>query len=182
MNNILMVLFAFVFFIQGKGQLDHINSGKYHSAKEHFETKYQRQEHSRFLRSQIRIERNRVVMNVINVIEFSESLDDKYKFILENGLLNPVRINGSPVLRISVIDELPLLSTDPQTKRFKLWVFVQENGSLKQETLENLLKNSVNPDEYYFELYNENADINTSFNEFVEGAKLTYIGYGGIII
>ncbi|WP_347217549.1 hypothetical protein [Chryseobacterium sp.] len=170
-----------LFFIKGKGQSEDINSGKYHPAKEHFETQYIKQEYSKYLRSQIKIEKNKVIINVVNYIEFPENLDDKFKLILRTGLLYPMAINGNAIVKISAMDELPLLNINSKTKRFKFWIS-GNNEFLKNEVSKTLLGNSTNPEEYYFELYNENADTNTNFNDFIEGARLTYIGYGGIII
>ncbi|MGE8552520.1 MAG: hypothetical protein ACN6OB_01135 [Chryseobacterium jejuense] len=181
MNRIFAALLVLFLFIKGKGQAENINSGKYHPAKEHFETKYIKQEYSKYPKSQITIEKDKVIINVINSIEFPENLDNRFKLLLGSGLLNPMIINGSPIIKILAMDELPLLNVNPQTKRFKFWIF-RTNEFLENEISKALLINSANPNEYYFELYNENADTNTSFNDFIEGAKLTYLGYGGIII
>ncbi|WP_223608114.1 hypothetical protein [Chryseobacterium sp. OSA05B] len=178
----LFTIASIVFFaVKGNAQTENINSGKYHAAKEHFETQYKKQEYPTYLRSQVKMEKDRVVIDVVKVIEFPKYLDEKLKLIFENGLLDPMRINGNPVLKIVSMDELPLLSTNSQTKRFKFWIFPQNNNA-KKDSVEYVLRGKVNPDEYYFELRNENADENTSFKEFVEGAKLTYFAYGGIII
>lgn len=40
----------------------------------------------------------------------------------------------------------------------------------------------ANPSEYYFELQNENADENTSNKDFINGAKLTFLKFGTIVI
>ncbi|MFN1218950.1 hypothetical protein ACKW6Q_18435 [Chryseobacterium kwangjuense] len=181
MKNLLTILFITFFSVKGIAQTENINSGKYHSAKEHFETKYKKQEYSKYPKFQIRLENDRVIIGSVKIIEFSRDLEGKFKIILENGLLDPMKINGNPVLKISNMDELALLNPNPQTKRFKFWIFAQ-NKSLEKGTLEYLLVGGANPYEYYFEIQNENADENTSFKEFVEGAKLTYLAYGGIII
>ena len=180
MRKIFISSLMLLFFIKGKGQTEDINSGKYYSAKEHFETQYIKQGYSRYLKSQIKIENNKVIINVVYHIEFPENLDNKFKLILGSGLLYPMVINRSPMVKISMMDELPLLDINPKTKRFKFWVF--RNNETLQNGIVEKIGDSSNPEEYYFELYNENADTNTSFNDFVEGAKLTYIGYGGIII
>lgn len=181
MIRIFVTLFVLFLFTKGKGQSENINSGKYHPAKEHFETQYIKQEYSKYPKFQIKIEKDKVIMNVVNSIEFPEKLDNRFKLLLGTGLLNPMIINGSPNVKILVMDELLLLNPNPQTKRFKFWIF-RNNKSYKHNIQEVLLGNSVNPEEYYFELYNEKADVSTGFNDFIEGARLTYIGYGGIII
>lgn len=181
MKKIFTILSIVIFTARGNAQTENINTGKYHPAKEHFETKYKKQEYFKYPKSQIRLEKDRVVIDVVKVIEFSKNLDEKFKLIFENGLLDPMRINGNPVLAIASIDELPLLNTNPQTRRFKFWIFPQ-NKNVEKDSVECVFKGRVNPDEYYFELQNENADENTSFKEFIEGANLTYLAYGGIVI
>ncbi|MDR6524854.1 hypothetical protein J2787_000224 [Chryseobacterium rhizosphaerae] len=181
MKHIFTIAFIVFFAIKGKGQTENIDSGKYYPAKEHFETQYKKQEHLKYRKTQVRLEKNRAIINVVKSIEFPENIGDRFKLIFENGLLDPMLINGNAHVKISVVNELPLLNTDPQTKRFSFWIF-RRNENLKKGTLESILGNNVNPEEYYFELYNEKADNNTSFQKFVEGAELTYIGYGGIII
>jgi hypothetical protein len=42
------------------------------------------------------------------------------------------------------------------------------------------LEVGVNPYIYYFEIQNKKADENTSFEDFVKDASLTYLGHGGI--
>lgn len=181
MKKIFTILSIIIFAVKGNAQTENINSGKYHPAKEHFESEYKKQEYPQFLRSQIRLEKDRVVIGVVKVIEFPQHLEEKFRLIFEKGLLDPMRINGNSVLKIASMDELPLLSTNPQTKRFKFWIFPQ-NKNIEKDSIEYVLRGRANPDEYYFELQNENADENTSFKKFVEGAKLTYLAYGGIII
>ena len=181
MKKIFTILSIIIFAVKGNAQTEDIYGGKYHPAKEHFETQYKKHEYPKYSRFQIKLEMDRVIIDVVKLIEFSKDLDEKFKLIFENGLLDPMRINGNPVLKIASMDELPLLSTNPQIKRFKFWIFPQ-NSNAKKDSVEYVLRGRMNPNEYYFELQNENADENTSFKEFVEGAKLTYLAYGGIII
>lgn len=174
-------MFVAFFAIKGIAQTENINSGKYHPAKEHFETIYKQQEHSKYLRSQVKLEKAKAIINVVNILEFPENVGEKFKLIFGSGLLYPMAINGTPHVKIAAINELPLLNINPQTKRFSFWMFGQDEF-LGKSVLLGLLENRVNPTEYYFELYNENADEMTSFEEFIDGAKLTYIQSGGIII
>jgi hypothetical protein len=62
---------------------------------------------------------------------------------------------------------LKKLNPNPQTKRFIFWLF---------------RIGIANPTEYYFELYNENATKRTSFEEFIENARMTFFYAGTIII
>lgn len=161
-----------------KAQAENINTAKYHPAKEHFETKYHKQEYSKYLKSQVKLEEGKVIIDKIKIIEFPESIDDESKLILENGFLDPMKINGSLILKISKINELTLLNPNSQTKRFSFWIF----KNIMPSSNKGILRNRINPDEYYFELQNENANKNTSFKDFVVGAKLTYLSFGTIII
>lgn len=178
MKNIFTVLFIIICMVKIYGQEEDIESGKYHPAKEHFETKYVKAEYPKYLRSQIKIGKNKVIIDVIKCIVFPESLNRNFRLILESGLLDPVLIKGSSVLEISSMDELGLLNLNPQMKRFKFWVFQKEESIVKRF----ILKGRTNPDEYYFEIQNENANETTTFEEFVEGAKLTYLAFGTIIL
>ncbi|WP_316768965.1 hypothetical protein [Pedobacter frigiditerrae] len=70
-------------------------------------------------------------------------------------------------LNISSVKELVKLNPNYKTKRFVFWLF--NPGRL-------------NPTEYYFELYNDNANYKSSLNEFLENAKMTFFYKGTIII
>lgn len=59
------------------------------------------------------------------------------------------------------------LNPNPQTKRFIFWVF---------------RIGAANPTEYYFELYNKNATKETSIEEFIENARMTFYYKGTLII
>jgi len=182
MKKQLVIFFIIISINKFFGQTENIENGKYHLAKEHFETKYVKQENKKYLQSQIKVEKNRVIINVVKSIEFSENLEKRFKLIFENGLVDPARVNDDYVLRISSLDELILLNPNPQTKRFKFWIFPQKKMSVNNKSVKYMLQGRANPDEYYFELQNNNADENTSFEEFVRGAKLTYLAYGAIVL
>ncbi|WP_417429834.1 hypothetical protein [Halpernia sp.] len=173
MKTLIQILIFFIslnFF----GQTENINSGKYHPAKEIFETKYKKMTFGKFLPSQIIVTDNKVSFNITKSFEFSEKSNQLTKLILTSGLLDPYEINGSYQLTISIIDELYLLNPNPQTRRFKFWIY---NSNSKNSFL-----NSVNPSEYYFELQNENADENTTLADFIKGAQLTFLTFGTIVI
>lgn len=40
----------------------------------------------------------------------------------------------------------------------------------------------LNPKIYFFEIQNKKADGNTTFEDFIKDANLTYLGYGGILL
>jgi len=168
-------LFLIGFPLNFFGQTDNINSGKYHPAKEIFESNYQKQEFARFSRNQIKIENNTVFLGEIKSIQFDEYSNETTKLILCSGLLDPYLINGSLNLTISIIDELVLLNPNPRTKRYKFWIY-------KTATENSFFLNSLNPREYYFELQNENADENTTNEDFINGAKLTFFKFGTIVL
>lgn len=156
------------------GQTENINTAKYHPAKEIFEKQYINQEYQRLPKSRIKVENNTVFLEEIKSIEFSKDSSETTKLILCNGFLDPCLINGSYNLQISIINELILLNPNPQTKRYSFWIYNSAKDDL-------FLSNSVNPHEYYFELHNEKADENTSNEDFINGAKLTFFKSGGIV-
>jgi len=165
-----MILFPINIF----GQTENINSGKYHPAKEIFETKYEEKNYIKIPNSQIKVEKHRIIFNNVRTTAFDNDIDVKAKLILSNGLLNPYDIIGSFNLRISAITELPLLNPNFKTKRYKFWIF-----SIAENSDDVIL---ANPVESYFELQNENAESNTSFEEFISNAKLTFLSKGEIIL
>ena len=174
MKIVIQTIFLILIPLNIFAQTENINTGKYHPAKKIFETKYQKKDYTKYLKSQIKIYDNKVVFNDLKYFEFSERSNEITKIILTSGLLNPYEINGSQNLTISIITELPLLNPNAQTKRFKFWIYPKQS--------KNALVNMINPSEYYFELQNENANEETSFQEFVNGAKLTFLTFGTIII
>jgi len=178
MKQIFVVLIILFSVVQINAQIENINSGKYSLAKKHFETKYEEHQYPKYLKSQIKSYKDKVVIDIAKVLEFSEDIDYRSRLILENGLLDPIRINGKPFIKISSISELSLLNPDYKTKRFSFWVYKSKEFTKSGNVLKDTLTNRINPDEYYFELQNENADKNTSFEKFIEGAKLTYLSFG----
>jgi hypothetical protein len=174
MKNIIKFIFSILIPLNVFAQAENINSAKYHPAKEVFEKKHEVRAYRKYLKSQILIYKNKVLFNDLKYFEFNEQSSETTKLILTSGLLNPYEINGSQNLTISEITELPLLNPNAQTKRFSFWIYQAKTG--------NPLTNTVNPVEYYFELQNDNANKQTSFKEFVEGSKLTFLTFGTIII
>ena len=70
-------------------------------------------------------------------------------------------------LYISSVEELERLNPNRKTKRFKFWLF---------------RLGRANPQECYFELFNSKATKNTTWEEFLENAEMTFYYAGTIII
>jgi len=83
---------------------------------------------------------------------------------IQKIMYNQVR-NDS--LSICCFEELEKLNPNPQTKRFKFWLF---------------RIGTANPTEYYIEFHNKKATKETSIEEFIENAKMTFYYEDGIII
>jgi len=73
----------------------------------------------------------------------------------------------SDTIGISNIEELTYLQISPQVKRFNCWV---------------RLSGLANPLVYLFELTNEHATQQTSIEDFIKGASLTFFRQGWVII
>jgi len=122
------------------------------------------------------------------------SLEDKrYEVIFRKGIFNPDVVFGTESTRkdqeelkqltqnerifynmirndrlsICCIQELKKLNPNPQTRRFVYWIFREE---------------VANPTECYFELYNEKAAPNSSIEEFLESAEMTFFYQGTLIL
>ena len=70
-------------------------------------------------------------------------------------------------LAICCFEELIKLNPNPQTKRFKFWVF---------------RKGVANPTEYYIELFYDKATKETEWDKFFENSKMSYYYKGTLII
>lgn len=171
----------FLFISKISAQKEDIDSRKYHPAKEHFEKEYQLQNYPKFLKSQIQIDGNKVILDRLQSIVYPKDTDKNLKLIFENGLLDPMQIIRFPHLVISGIDELPLLNPNPQTKRFSIIIF-RHNTPITENDLIDKLNGKLNPDIYFFEIQNKKADEITSFEDFIKDANLTYLGHGGILL
>ncbi len=167
------LLFLLLFPIFVIGQTENVNSGKYNPAKEIFETQCEKKNYIKIPNSQIKVEKDKIIFNNISTLEFDDNIDVKAKIILTNGFLNPYEIDKSYSLKISAITELPLINPNFKIKRYKFWIF-----SIAENRDDIIL---ANPVEYYFELQNENADENNTFEEFISNAKLTCLINRGII-
>ena len=173
MKTLYKIIFVIFFPLNIFGQNENLSSGKYYIPKMVFDAKYQKMEFSHFPKSQIKIVENKFYFNDKS-FELTEENDDVTKLILTSGLLNPNEINRGQNLKISIFTELPLLNPNPQTKRFKFWIYPNQD--------KNALVNMINPSEYYFELQNENAAEKTTIQDFINGAKLTFLTFGTIIL
>lgn len=179
MKNFTIIVIAVLFSLKAHSQTENINTAKYHPAKEIFETKYDRILYAKIPGNQINVFDDSVVIQSITV-EIKNDTDVTLKRILINGLLHPNQFYGIPCC----LSELKLLNPNPQTKRFKFWTFPKkiEITEENKNSLDVILSNRINPDEYYFELYNENASEDTNLEEFIDNATLTFFAYGGGII
>jgi hypothetical protein len=157
-------------------------------AKEVFQTSYRKANYPKY---------NGKVDVVGNILKFGDKVikfeDDKFRDIFKKGVLNPDVVFGKETtkyvkskvdslsanqrlffnltrndsLYICCVDELTELNPDAKTKRFKFWLF---------------RIGTMNPTEYYFELYNNEATKETSAAEFFENAVMTFFYAGTIII
>jgi hypothetical protein len=91
-----------------------------------------------------------------------------FSLILENRLLNPSTLGSS----LHDFEEPEYLKTSPQVKRFKIVVGVWFNGGIKL----------ANPIVYFFELTNKKATKDTDIKTFIEGAELTFLKQGWVMI
>lgn len=104
-----------------------------------------------------------LIDNEENIIIKSE---DELKLLTQNERIfyNFKRIDK---LRISNFEELPFLSKSRKVKRFRFWKYSF---------------GSINPQVYFIELTNENANEKTDINLFIKEAKLTFVKDGWIVI
>lgn len=70
-------------------------------------------------------------------------------------------------LYIANVEEMKFLNPSPQIKRFRFWLY--RDGFM-------------NPTVYLFELENKEATKNTGLSGFIEGAKLTFINKGWLVM
>jgi hypothetical protein len=70
-------------------------------------------------------------------------------------------------LAIGDFQELKYVESSPKQKRYLFWLFI---------------KGFANPTEYYIELTNKNATGSTNISDFINGAELTFIWRGSLII
>ena len=103
-----------------------------------------------------------VIFGKETTIKSKEELDKLSK--KEKVLFNITR-NDS--LIICCFEQLEMLNPNPQTKRFKFWVF---------------RIGIANPTEYYIEIYNNKATKETEWNDFIKNSIMSFYYKGSLII
>ena len=165
---------------------------KYQFAKKVFRKEYKEEKFNRFSG----------VITIINehTWRFDEKvltigdISDEHKLIFTKGIFYPNIITGNTIaetktqeelstmsisekvfynmgrtdsFNIGHFEELEKLNNGPKAKRFVFWLYS---------------KGSMNPTECYIELRNENATSGTSFNKFLENARLSFYHRGTLIL
>ncbi|MEN2436789.1 hypothetical protein AAH994_15330 [Weeksellaceae bacterium A-14] len=139
-----------------------------------FESSDHKSNYKKYGKSEIKKFENYIIINDSIKIRFDKNTDTKYKQIIENGFLSPENSNKVNDSEYCCFQELYSKNQNPKIKRFKFWIYLPKTN--------NPLTNRINPDEYYFELYNENATEKTNFDEFLKNAKLTFIKFKTIVL
>jgi len=139
-----------------------------------FDSSNHKSKYKKYDKSEIKKFENYITINDSIKIRFDKNTDTKYKQIIENGFLSPENSNKVNDSEYCCFQELYSKNQNPKIKRFKFWIYLPRTN--------NTLINRINPDEYYFELYNENATEKTNFDEFLKNAKLTFIKFKTIVI
>jgi hypothetical protein len=193
-NYFMKNLYLFILFLSNLqilfGQEGNINI--YRNAKEIVDSKhYKKNNYSRFDKEIIILESE--------VYQYGEkylkiSLENKeYENIFKKGIFNPDVVFGDKTtnkikaeldtllqdqktfynlvrndsISICCVEELRKLNPNPQTKRFIFWLF---------------RIGVVNPTEYYFELYNKDATLETSVEDFIENSNMIFYFKGTLIM
>lgn len=89
----------------------------------------------------------------VEKIKIDTSLTDDQKFFKKLS-------QRSDTLKISSFEELKFLKSQPQVKRFRFWVYHP---------------GTMNPQVFFIELINQGANAQTKMEDFIEGAKLTFL-------
>ncbi len=154
------------------------NPAYYNSLNKLFDSKDANLNYSKIPKEKIQLFENKVILNDIE-IDFFEPLSNEFLLILAEGLLVPSEIRGN----ICCLSELSQINPNYQVKRFSFCSFPKRIlNPIDSTSVDFILSTRVNPDVYYFELENKNADENTHLVEFIKGSELTFFKYGGIII
>ncbi len=190
MRTLLITIFLFISVQKTLGQ--DANDRKFEFAKEVFNSRiYQQKDYPKFSKK-IEILENGAYKfgNKFLTIELE---DKKLEKLFKLGIFNPDVIFGEKTsnktkaeielltqnekvfynltrndsLSICCFESAVKLNPNPQTKRFKFWVF-------------NI--GVANPTEYYIEFYNENATEEMPIEKFIENSKMTFFHKGTLII
>jgi len=159
-------------------------------AEKLFYEQYKKNIYKKFEGEIIEIDKNNIKFK--NKI-LSGYFSKEYKLIFTSGLFYPQLLSGDEViprkneeelskmsntelfryhmtqndtLSIGEFEELEFLSKLPTIKRFRFWEY----------------RNWSNPQVYFIELTNENADKTTDLEEFIKGSTLTFVKNGWIIL
>jgi len=190
MKNLLVILLFTINLTSTFGQ--NRSEEKYRFAKEVFNSsKYKKGNYPRFQQNIQLVGENSYQFGEKNI---TVSIENKsYEILFKKGIFNPDVVFGKETIKksnsqldtltqtqkiiynqvrndslsICCFEELEKLNPNPQTKRFKFWL---------------LRIGTVNPTEYYIEFHNKKATKETSIEEFIENAKMTFYYQGGIII
>lgn len=196
MNNFFTFLFLFIFFLGISQKREFKNQGEQENywAEQVFEKEYQKQNYSKY-KGNILIESNTQIIFGNKTLNINCNSD--FLPIFTNGIFYPQLILGNTennkiltnselekltpqeqvfyklgrndLFNISELEELTFLNKNksPTIKRFRFWSF---------------WSGMANPQVYYFEITNENANDNTTINEFIKNSKLTFLKSGHIIL
>ncbi len=194
MKQIITLIFIFQFLVCFSQNREFKNQGEQENywAEKVFENEYKKQQYDKF--------KGKIEVINDNEIKFENKIlfvdcPKEYLSIFISGIFYPQLIigNGENVkilsnqeqeklspeekfnynfrrndnISISAFEELTFLSNSPKIKRFRFWYF---------------RPGFANPQVYFFELTNETAELNTSLENFLANAKLTYIKAAHIII
>lgn len=194
MKRFFILLFLLIFFIGFSQKREFKNQGEQENywAEQIFEKKYKKENYSRF-NSEILVKSNSEILFdnktlivycssdylpiftlgifypqlLIGTGENNEifSKDEFDKLTDEKKFFYNLQKNDS--FNISNLEELKFLNKNPTIKRFRFW---------------NFRSGFANPQVYYFELTNKNANKKTSLEEFIKRSELTYIKSGHLVI
>jgi len=191
-KKVTIFLIAFFAIIKLQAQDSDSEKSKYQFARKVFRKEYKKEKFNRFSG----------VVTIINehTWKFDEKvltigdISEEHKLIFTKGIFYPNIITGNSVAEIKTqeklsamsvsekvfynmgrtdslyighFEELEKLNNGPKSKRFVFWLYS---------------KGSMNPTECYIELINENANSGTSFNEFIENARLSFYRKGTVIL
>ncbi|MFA7687780.1 MAG: hypothetical protein WCY25_07935 [Moheibacter sp.] len=152
-----------------------------------FKYEYKRKVHFRYQKEIIKNDIDEYLFGE-RVIYVENKNSELLTKLIESGVFNPDEIFGKELVKVDTIKkssdgysitiekfdtisvcclkELGILNPDIKTKRFIFLVAVSD---------------VVNPYEFYFELYNENATKETTIEEFIQNSKMTFSYNAGLM-
>jgi hypothetical protein len=129
--------------------------------KQIFKFDYKKKSYKRFQGQIKRLER--ATFKFDSIVVKNTDGDKRLLLMLEKGILYP----WMPTLTINMWDELSDLNPSYKVKRFRLSVRMFNVG---------------NPTVYFIELTNKNATLDMDIMIFIEGAELTFMKQGWVMI